>query len=661
MFVKLAFRNVRRQLGNYLIYFITVSVTVALMFAVNNMIYSPQMLERADASRELKSGLIIITIFVSLIVAFVLGYATSFMLKLRKREFGTYLTLGMNRKNILSIFVLETMLLGIAALLAGMLLGLFLYQGLMLLLINLLDIELSVAAYSLKGFLLTILLVVCIFILSSFSSALYLKKVSVYTLLHGGEITKKRVKNPALWFVVMLLSFAAVLWSCIVFYNGTEDIMRGAGAALSKIFGSLLMLAVSIVLFHVALAKSIVHVLLKSEKLRCRGTNIFTFRQLSGKLESNALMAGALSFLIAFSIIGANCSFVQKVGEEASLGRQYPFDLVGHFDAENESPLSIEEAEKIVGQYTGIQKKIPYNLYTSGNGFLYSFTPWTGDGYEGLHDVFMKESDVNRLLVELGRDPVTLDGGYMILGNVPQILQYDFTGAVVERNGKQYHFLETSDDFPLFSYVYFIAVVPDEATEGMEVSEKYIAYDLADGKYDAIRLRESLSYSYTTETGSVRMRCDYNIKEYGRINSNNMTAIFIIGALYIAIVFIFMTMAILALKTLSGLSEDRKRYEVLYRIGTGVRERKRALFQQIFSFFVLPFAVPLLLSIPAALICAQIMRFGGFKQQIGQVFVNAGMIALVTTLIYFLYFTATYLIARKNLIGGSADSLRDTK
>ena len=108
MFSKLAFRNVKRQIGNYLIYFITVSLTVALMFAVNSAIFSRELMEKASAIQELRAGLIALTVFVSLIVAFVLGYATSFMLKLRKREFGTYLTLGMTRKNILSVFLLES-------------------------------------------------------------------------------------------------------------------------------------------------------------------------------------------------------------------------------------------------------------------------------------------------------------------------------------------------------------------------------------------------------------------------------------------------------------------------------------------------------------------------------------------------------------------------
>ena len=150
MLAKLAARNVRRQIGNYVIYFITVSLTVGLMFAVNGAIFEEQLVASAQAITELRMGLIAITVLVSLIVAFVLGYATSFMLRLRKREFGTYLTLGMTRKNILQIFVLETLILCSVALCAGLALGLLFYQGLMAVITNITDVPFTLAAYSLK-------------------------------------------------------------------------------------------------------------------------------------------------------------------------------------------------------------------------------------------------------------------------------------------------------------------------------------------------------------------------------------------------------------------------------------------------------------------------------------------------------------------------------
>ena len=572
------------------------------------------------------------------------------MLKLRKREFGMYLTLGMNRRNILSIFVLETMLLGFAALITGIILGLFLYQGLMLLLVKLLEIELSFAAYSVKGFLLTAVLVACVFVLSSLSSAAYLKKVSVYTLLHADKVSEKKVKHPVLWLGAAILFFAGILWSCFAFYGALEEIMKGFDSPNGMIFGSLTVLAVSIILFHIALAKSLLPMLLKSETLCAKGTNTFTFRQLSSKLQSNSVMAGFLAFLIAFAIIGANCSFVQKVSQNSALDRQYPFDITGSLDSDSGSPFSEAEAERIIGEYAQIEKKISYRVYTSGSNDLYSFTKWSGEGYEGLHDTFLKESDYNLLLAELGRDPIALDGEYIILANVAQIAQVDFSDALLNLNGKEYRFAGTLDEMPLFSYFYFLAVIPDEAAAGMEIAESYVVYDLKDEKYDAAALRAALTYSYVLSGGLNSLRCDYELREYGRLQNNSITAIFVIGALYIAIVFVFMVMAILALKTLSGLAEDRRRYEILCRLGSSEKERSQTLFRQIFSFFALPFVVPLLLSIPTAFICSEIMKMGGFGAQSGEVIANAGIIALVTALIYFLYFVATYLISKKNVV-----------
>ena len=85
-----------------------------------------------------------------------------------------------------------------------------------------------------------------------------------------------------------------------------------------------------------------------------------------------------------------------------------------------------------------------------------------------------------------------------------------------------------------------------------------VAFRLKDADSDPQELRSALSYSYTSKyEDHTYERCDYKLKEYGRLQKNSTTAIFVIGALYIAVVFIFMAMAILALKTLSGITEDR--------------------------------------------------------------------------------------------------------
>ena len=650
MFANLAFRNVKRQIGNYLIYFITVSLTVALMFAVNSAIFSKELLERARTISELKSGLISITVLVSLIVAFVLGYATSFMLKLRKREFGTYLTLGMTRRNILSVFVLESMILCAASLATGLLLGLLFYQGLMAIVTNLMETEYTFAAYSLKGLLLTVGLVCVVFVLSSLTSALYLKRVSVYNLLHDDKKVEKKVKFSALWLAVTLLSLAALTACCILFSHEVDRTMTGNGSG-GVMFAALAGLAASIVLFHVGAAKSMVNLLLKNGRFKSRGTNAFTLRQLSGKLSANAVMAGALAFLLAFAVIGANVSFVQKVGNEASLKKNYPFDIGAELDAGEEPAVPFETAEEIISKYAEIEKRIYYSTYTSENSYLHSFTRWSGEGYASLYDSFITESDFNRLYGELGLSPIELNGGFKILSNDTRMDGFDFSAAVLEFSGERLFYKGMETDYPVLGYYYFLTVIPDDVAASLKPYCSGAVYTLKEGKFDARGLREALSYEYTVPDGQYAYeRCDYQIKEYARMTLNANSAVFIVSALYIAVVFVFMAMAILALKTLSGISDDKKRYDVLYRLGADKREQSRTLFRQTFSFFFLPFALPMLLSVPTGVICMRIMRGGGFLAEASHVLSISAGIALAVTAIYVLYFTATYLVAKRSVI-----------
>jgi len=650
LFIKLASRNVKRQMSNYLIYFITVSLTVALMFAINNVIFCKELQEYAEQMEVLSTGLIGITIFISLIVSFVLGYGTSFILKLRKREFGTYLTLGMTRRNILTIFILETFILCVAALVTGIAFGLFIYQGLMGIITYLMEIDYTFAGYSVEGLTFTIVMVTAVFFLSSLASAVYLKRVSVYRLIHGDRMVEKTVKHPVFWMVLAAVSLTGIVGSCIYFKKIIEDIFLSDGDTSGwPILICLVILAVTVVTFHTGFARSAVNILLKNRKLCCKGTNTFVLRQLSGKLSSNSVMAGALAFLIAFAAIGANVSFAQKITEQAVLNKYYPFDISAILDASAENPIGLEEAEEIISRYTGIEKEISFNIYTTGDNYLHSFTPWGGEGFEGVTDSFIRESDVNRLNAALGWEPIDLNGGFVIMSDIQQVKNKDFSSAKLELNGKTYSCSGITDAMPLRAYFFLAAVVPDEAVENLTLQTRCASIDLKDGKFDARGLHGALSYSITRD-GYTFEHSDYKIKEYERLQRSSVTAVFIISSLYTAIVFVFMSMAILALKTLSGLSEDRRRYEILFRLGAGEKEQNKALCLQIFSFFFLPFAIPMLLNIPTGIICSRIMELGGLAAQSGDVLITTVFIAAVMAAIYFLYFGATYLIARNNIV-----------
>lgn len=649
MLFKLAVRNVRRQIGNYLIYFITVSMTVSLLFAVNNIIFSRELSAFSENMELMSEGLTAVTIFISLIVAFVLSYATSFMLRLRKREFGTYLTLGITRRNIVSIFVVETMIICIFALALGMIFGLFIYQGLMAVMMNLLEMEFALSAYSLSGIAFTVVLVICIFIISSLASALYLKKTSINELIHGDRKVERAVKRPAVWFTVTLVFFALFLGSIFACNYFCGIISEGGGAAMG-FFLTFVVMAVSLVLFHIGLSKSLVYILMKNKRLCVRGGNIFVLRQLSGTLSSSSVMIGFLAFLLLFSVVLSNISFAERALLKTSLERNVPYDIMYSADTGSEYAIPEDQAENIIEKYVKILDKKPYGLYTSGRSDFYGQTRYSGEGYEDTTDVFMPLSEFNLLCESLDCEPLTLDNEFFIIANIPEIQSCNMQDVIFEWNGKEYGYKGLSMQYPMFSYTFFYVVVPDEAVTGMEKVIDCIAYDAENGSFDASALREELSYDYITSDGYQSTACDYRIREYSRQYQNAQSAVLVVGALFVSAIFLLMAMAILALKTLSGLADDKKRYLVLYRLGMGSGEQSRTLFKQTFTFFIMPFAVAVLSSIPTAIITNNIVSTVGMDSLASRIYTIAAVIAAVFVIVYLLYYLATYLIAKRTVI-----------
>ncbi len=655
MYFKLAFRNVKRQLGNYLIYFITVALTVALLFAVNNIIYSRNLAVFVDRGESAKTTLQIIVVMISMVVAFVLSYATSFLLKRRKREFGTYLTLGMTRRDLLTIFLVETLLICLIALGAGLAAGGFLFQGLMAVMMKLLEMRFAIAAYSAEGFSRTILLTVGIFLTASIASAVYLKSVSIYDLIHGEKKVEKGVRHPVCWFLLTFVSLVGMLACGGLFFREMDKVLSGG----AKLEGAGILLSgfiLSVVGFHAGLAKSMVALFLRMPGFRSRGFNTFVLRQLSGSLSANALMFGALALLMTFAVVGTNFSFIQKAGQEEALLGEYPYDIMYYsnkYERSEEFPL--EAAESVIEKYVGIKKRIPYRIFETGRQDFYSRTRWYEE-WMAPGDSFMPVSDFNAVMAPLGVEPVSLEGQYMIVGNNPIVGEADWSDMVYEWGGKSYTYHSCRLDYPKISYLYFYVVVPDEAVQGMECVEQSVAYLTEQNRFDGMALERALrQVVYASTDGPASLtdgRLEFEIREYHRQEENNVSAILVVGALFVSAVFLLLAMAILALKILSSLGEDRQRYEICFRLGMGEREQCRALFRQTFSFFLLPFALPCVMSIPVAWFGRHVLRIAQMEAAADNVPLITGIVAAGMAVLYLLYYTAAYLIAKRTVVRG---------
>ena len=121
---KLSFNNMKKSIKDYAVYFLTLVLGVAIFYMFNSLDSQQAMLEVSQSQRQIIKLMIEMLGFISVFVAIVLGllivYANNFLINRRKKEFGIYMTLGMGRRQISKIILMETIFVGIISLAIGL-------------------------------------------------------------------------------------------------------------------------------------------------------------------------------------------------------------------------------------------------------------------------------------------------------------------------------------------------------------------------------------------------------------------------------------------------------------------------------------------------------------------------------------------------------------
>lgn len=614
------------------------------MFAIHNLSYSEPIRCLAALSNDMKFMFRMVTILASLVTALVLSYAATFILKLRKKEFGMYLTMGMTRKNIQILYTCETGLLSTFATLVGMAAGLFLFQLLSALFASIMDFSFAVSPYSVKGILLTIAVSVGMFVLSTLVALRYLRKTTLSELLKE-EPVEQSEKHLILWCGFALLTVSGLLVCLVMTYRSLMAAFRNESVAILL---WLVLDLVMIFLSHVALARSVTGIFLRWENLKNKGTNAVILRSLSSKMTVNALLIGALATLLSFAIVMANISFGDKLYSQRSVKKECPYDVMGMFDLSEKPDVTMEEGRQIIETYSPITDQMEYQLYSTGDSTLSSHVPdWEEMGWT---DKFMSLSQFNCLLEDCGYEPVSLENSFLFVSTVSQLGDIDFSNTSITLGNNTYLGKTSSTSYPDFTKEWFYFVIPDKALSSMEISDHCIGYTLENHRPDALAMQEELTYERETEDGWEE-GCDYRIQEEYRLYTNSTIGTLIIGTLYISIVFVCLALAVLSLKTLSTMEEESRRFAVLFRLGADSKMQKKTLFRQIGVFFLAPFALPLLATVPLGLVFGEAYKMWGFVDLgTGKAMETAGIIALSVILIGVLYFVVTYRIACDHVI-----------
>lgn len=680
MLFKLSIKNIQKSIKDYAIYFLTLVLGVAIFYVFNSiesqtvmMKVSSNTLEIINLMNQLLSS---VSVFISFILGFLIIYASRFLIKRRNKEFGIYLTLGMSKRKISLILFFETLIIGILSLGVGLLIGFFLSELMSLLVANLFEADMtnfrfifsSSAALKCLIYFGIMYLIVMIF------NTISVSKCKLIDLINSSKKTEKiKLKNPILCVIIFIIACAMLIYS---YYSVTHN-FNSIGDS-NKIYVSIILGALSTFLIFWSLSGLILKIVMNMKGLYYKGLNSFTLRQVSSKINTTVFSSTIICLMLFITIcflssclsiknsLTGNIDELSKVDVEIIKDRNVTDDFIKDYELNDE----IIADTKIDILETLKNNNIDKNNFKDMLIVYYYKTNLTlqdtlGDAYEEvkekfpLMNFFVKEnimsiSDYNKVAKLYGNKIYTLkENEYIVIADYNSMI--DIRNKALNKNSK----VTVNDNVltPKYSECKYgfvdvgaqhlnsgIIVVPDNVVnENMPKKEILLANYNANTKVEKQKINSLINNLENTYNKTNLV--SYNTKIDMLESSIGLGALVTFIGLYLGIIFLISSAAILALKELSESTDNKERYKMIRKLGADEKMINKALFNQIFIFFMIPLLLAIVHSIFGIKFAKKIlgtMGISGLTSSITMTFI-------FLVLIYGGYFLLTY-FASKNII-----------
>lgn len=664
MFCKIAFRNIRRSFKDYAIYFFTLVLGVAIFYVFNALETQSVMLGLSEYMNEivkLMNGILSgVSVFVALVLGFLIIYASRFLIKRRSQEFGTYMVLGMSKRKISVIILLETVMIGIVSLAVGLVIGVVLSQFTSAIVANMFEADMTDYrfVFSSEACIKTLIYFAIIFLVVMLLDTVMVAKQRLIKLLQARRMTET-VKVRKTWVAVIVL-VAGIVMLAWAYSMVTVNVSKLSDENILIVLSAG---ALGTALFFWSIATIIIKLVQKTS-FYSRGLNTFTLRQFSSAINTSAVAMTVICLMLFVTICVSVSAISLREVMVADIDKTTPIDIeyiaTVNDDARTEDYLKERYSLDLNDL---IAEKADYSvLYSDELTFGTSFQSiWQESNITNAFDYdssipMMRVSDYNRISDLLGNEKVKLGNNqYVIVANFKPMVE--FYQKALARNTD----LEIGDTVlaPASAQVMDgmyqmsstantntgIIIIPDNISLSDTMEYQYTIGNFHDG-VDANELIDQLQKIQDQELQEQHYIA-IELKQM-ILNSNiGMNAIVTFVALYLGIIFLIASAALLALKQLTESSDNRMKYAVLQKLGASDKMINHALCVQIGAFFVLPLLVAIIHSICGLIFCNYTLEFfGGI--QIGQAVIGTGAIFLI---VYGGYFLITYLTSKRVIRG----------
>lgn len=694
MLFKLSIRNMKKSFKDYAIYFLTLVLGVAIFYMFNSIDSQQAMLEVSQSTREIIKLMINMLGYISVFVAVVLGllivYANNFLINRRKKEFGIYMTLGMGKRQISKIILMETILVGIISLIVGLVIGIFASQFMSVLVAKMFEADMSEFQFVFSK---DACIKTCIYFAVMYVAVMFFNTftISRYKLINLLNATKKnesiKIKNPVISILVFLFGAGILGYA---YWKVTGDVNSLTTA--DKILAPILMGIVGTISIFWSLSGFVIQVAQKMKSTYLKDTNMFVLRQINNKINTTIISMSVICLMLFMTISILSVSLSLRNTMQRELADMTPVDLnlsktanlpesytnsqgkVINYTKEQieDSKISIEETLKNNGLDMSVLKDVvEIPIYTSND---LTWKDFFGEDYGkvkaqfpkldyGAAEAIVKISDYNKIAKLYGIEQYELkDDEYIVLcdyDNMAEIRNQVLNegGHKLTIAGREYKskYANCKNGYIEMAASHInagIILVPDNCPLTEDMKEKTVF--VANYNVETEEEKEEIEKNFADNNNSILLQ---NLDNKG-IDLDGITKIVIIQssvgvasivtfiAIYLGIIFLIASAAILALKQLTESSDNKQRYLVLRKIGCDEKMINRALFRQIIIFFGLPLILAIIHSIFGIQFAMTIMT-GLAKSE--DLLPSIIATVIIIGIIYGAYFLATY-FGSKNII-----------
>ena len=642
----------------YIPFVLSCILTIMMYYMVSSLSMNPNMMNMigGDVMQQILSlGIYVITVFAVIF----LFYTNSFLIKRRKREFGLFNILGMEKKHLSIVIALESMIVFLVSMVLGIGIGILLDKAFYLLIAKMLNASIALGFYiSYQSIVNSIILFLIIFVLMYLFSLIQINLSNPIELLHGDQHGEKEPKTKWLLALIGLICLGTGYYMSVSIQDPVTAFAFFMVAVILVVIGTyMLFTAGSIV---------ILKLLRKNKRYYYKTNHFISVSNMIYRMKQNAVGLGNICILSTMVLVMLSTTISLWVGMNDIIETRFPRDITVSINSvdSNQALYTIDDMNNAIEQ-AGIQtedelvyRTLSVSAFNQGNTYTF------GNENMSLQDIsnvvvlyFITLDDYNRTEgtnVSLAPDEVLV---------FPSGKQFDHKTIDIASNtfkvkgildsikaDSNYSANLQNSMFVVVDSMDTLFMIDDLQKQAYGDNASYIhtSYDFNLSKSEGMSVKEATDALIANYPGDTTyMMVDTQEGNYEDLLS--LYASFLFIGIFLSFLFIMATVLIMYYKQITEGYEDKKRFEIMQKVGLDKREVKKTINSQVLTVFFLPLvvaAIHIVFAFPMIEKMLRLLYLDNTNLYIMTTVICFGVFALVYVLIYFLTSKVYYGIVR---------------